>query len=143
MQEMTTKLNNANNCHHFQDSHRFPLLTSIPLTSASVVDEHATSSRLIILSFCISFCIFCIWKLLEARGTNERARLEWPVFGREKLILKTMMFRDVTTVLTERKHLKMVIRSVLDSVSLVLDRTVSEPSTLVSLLYTALNKWTG
>ena len=33
------------------------------------------------------------------------------------------MFRDVTTVLNERKHLKMVIRSVPDSISLFLDRT--------------------
>jgi hypothetical protein len=30
------------------------------------------------------------------------------VFGPEKNILKTMMFRDVTTVLNERKHLEMV-----------------------------------
>ncbi len=32
------------------------------------------------------------------------------VFGREKIILKTMMFRYVTTVLNERKHFKMVSR---------------------------------
>jgi hypothetical protein len=57
---------------------------------------------------------------LAARGTKERARLGWPVFGRENFILKTMMFRDVMTVLNERKHLKMVIRSVLDAVSLIL-----------------------
>ncbi len=60
---------------------------------------------------------------LAARGTKERARLRWPFFGREKFILKTMMFRDVTTVLNERKHLKMVIRSDSDSVSLILGRT--------------------
>ncbi len=34
-----------------------------------------------------------------------------------------MMFRAVTTVLNERAHLKMVIRSVPDSVSLSLGRT--------------------
>ncbi len=58
-----------------------------------------------------------------ARGTEERARLGWPFFGREIFILKTMMFREVTTVLNEGKHLKMVIRSVPDSVSLILGRT--------------------
>jgi hypothetical protein len=36
------------------------------------------------------------------------------VFQQEFLILKTMMFGDVMTVLNERKHLKMVINSVLD-----------------------------
>ena len=41
----------------------------------------------------------------------------------EKNILKTMMFRDEMTVLNERKHLKMVIRSVPDSVILILGRT--------------------
>ncbi len=35
---------------------------------------------------------------------------------------KNIMFRDVTTVLNERKHLKMVIRSVPDSFSLILGR---------------------
>jgi hypothetical protein len=35
-------------------------------------------------------------------------------------MLKTMMFRDVTTVLNERKHLKMVIALVPEPVSLVL-----------------------
>jgi hypothetical protein len=46
-------------------------------------------------------------------------------FWAGKNILKNMMFRDVTTVLNERKHLKMVIRSVPDSVilCLILDRT--------------------
>jgi hypothetical protein len=34
-----------------------------------------------------------------------------------------MMFFEVTTVLNERKHLEMVIRSVPDSVSLILGRT--------------------
>jgi hypothetical protein len=38
-------------------------------------------------------------------------------------ILKTVMFRDVMTVLNERKRLKMVIRSVPDAVSLILGRT--------------------
>ncbi len=60
---------------------------------------------------------------LAARGTKERARLGWPFFGRENFILKTMMFREVTTVLNEIKHLKIVIRSVPDSVSLILGRT--------------------
>ncbi len=32
---------------------------------------------------------------LAARGTEERARLGWPFFGREIFILKTMMFREV------------------------------------------------
>jgi hypothetical protein len=36
--------------------------------------------------------------------------------------LKTMIFCDVTTVLNERKHLKIAFRSVPDSVSLVLDQ---------------------
>ena len=44
------------------------------------------------------------------------------VFGLEILVLKTMMFRDLTTVLNERKHLKMLIRSVPDSVSPILGR---------------------
>ncbi len=43
-------------------------------------------------------------------------RLRWSFFGLQKFILKTMIFRDVTTVLNERKHLQMVIRSVPDSV---------------------------
>ncbi len=59
---------------------------------------------------------------LAARGTKERARLGWPFLVREKNILKNMMIRDVTTVLYERKHLKMVIRSVPDSLSLFLGR---------------------
>ncbi len=42
------------------------------------------------------------------------------VFLLEKNILKTMMFCDVTTVLNERKHLEMVIRSVPDTVKLIL-----------------------
>jgi hypothetical protein len=60
---------------------------------------------------------------LAARGTKERAQLGWPFFGREMFILKTMMFHAVTTVLNERAHLKMVIRSVPDSVSLSLGQT--------------------
>ncbi len=62
---------------------------------------------------------------LAGRGTKERARLGWPFFVRKILILKIMMFRDVTTVLNERKHVKMVIRSlrsVPDSLSLILGR---------------------
>ena len=49
------------------------------------------------------------------------------IFGSEKVILKTMMFShfsDLTTVLNERKHLKMMtIRSVPVSVSLILGQT--------------------
>jgi hypothetical protein len=44
-------------------------------------------------------------------------------FGWEIFILKTMVFREVPTILNEIKHLKMVIRSVPDSVSLILGRT--------------------
>jgi hypothetical protein len=62
-------------------------------------------------------------KLLEAQGTIERALLGWLFFGRGKNIMKTVMFRDMTTVLNESKHLEMVIRSVPDSVSLILGRT--------------------
>ncbi len=60
---------------------------------------------------------------LAARGTKERALLGWLFFLPEFFILKTIMFREVTTVLNERKHLEMVIRSVPDSVSLILGRT--------------------
>jgi hypothetical protein len=64
------------------------------------------------------------WALsqLAARGTKERARLGWPCFGQEFYILKTVMFREVTTALNERKHLKLEIRSVPDSFSLILGR---------------------
>ncbi len=44
-------------------------------------------------------------------------------FLAKKIILKAVMFHDVRTVLNERKHLKMVIRSVLDSVGIILGRT--------------------
>jgi hypothetical protein len=44
------------------------------------------------------------------------------IFGRENFTLKTMMFCDVTTVFNERKHIKMVIRSAPDPVSLILGR---------------------
>ncbi len=40
----------------------------------------------------------------------------------EIFILKTKLFREVTTVLSEIKHLKIVFRSVPDSVFLLLDR---------------------
>jgi hypothetical protein len=58
-------------------------------------------------------------KQLAALGNKQRARLGWPFFGREIFTLKTMLFRDILTVLNERKHLKMVIWSVPDSVSLI------------------------
>ncbi len=60
---------------------------------------------------------------LAARGTKERARLGWPFFGWEIFILKTVMIREVTTVLNDRTHLKMVIRSVPVPVSLILGLT--------------------
>jgi hypothetical protein len=44
------------------------------------------------------------------------------VFAGNFFLLKIMMFREATTFLNERKHLKMVIRSVPDAVSLVLGR---------------------
>jgi hypothetical protein len=56
----------------------------------------------------------------QAASGMRYARLGWPVFGREIFTLKTMMFREITTVLNERKHLKMVIMSVPDAVSLIL-----------------------
>ena len=46
--------------------------------------------------------------------------MRFRLFGREFFILKTMMFHEITTVLNGRKHLKMVIRSVPDSLSLFL-----------------------
>ncbi len=57
---------------------------------------------------------------LEALDSKSHALLRWLLFDREKCIFKTMMFRDVTTILNERTHLKMVTRSVPDSVSLIL-----------------------
>jgi hypothetical protein len=53
------------------------------------------------------------------RACMTRMAVFWP----GKKILRTMMFREVTTVLNDRKHLKMVIRSVPDAVSLILGRT--------------------
>jgi hypothetical protein len=50
-------------------------------------------------------------------------RLRRPFFGWGIFILKTMMFDDETTVLNQRKHLKMVIRSVPDSVRQILGKT--------------------
>ncbi len=60
--------------------------------------------------------------LLQAIGTKERAPTWMAVFWQGKIVLKTMVFRDAAvaaTVLIDRKHLKMVIRSVPDSVSLI------------------------
>jgi hypothetical protein len=57
---------------------------------------------------------------LAARDTKERTRLRWLLFGREIFILKTMMFREITTILNRRSYLKMVIRSVPDAVSQIL-----------------------
>ncbi len=60
---------------------------------------------------------------LAALGTKESAWLRWPFFGPENFILKTMMFREVTTVLNERTHLEMVGRSVPDDTSQILGWT--------------------
>ncbi len=45
------------------------------------------------------------------RGTEERTPTRMVLFGEGNFILKTMVFRDITTALNERKHRKMVIRS--------------------------------
>jgi hypothetical protein len=60
---------------------------------------------------------------LAGRGTEERTPTRMVLFWPDIFILKNMTFCEVTTVLNERKHLKMVIRSVPDSVSLILGRT--------------------
>jgi hypothetical protein len=68
-------------------------------------------------------------KLMSAMNTTAGGnevlksvhRLEGLSFYREKEILKTMLFRDVTSVPNERKHLTMVIRSVPNSFRLILD----------------------
>ncbi len=61
---------------------------------------------------------------LAGRGTKERTPTRMVFFCRENFILKTMMFRNVSTVLNERKDVKitMVVRSVPDSFSLILGR---------------------
>ncbi len=59
---------------------------------------------------------------LTAQDSIVRARLGF-CFWQGKNILKIMLFRDVRTVLNERKHLEMVVRSFPDYVSLILDRT--------------------
>jgi hypothetical protein len=87
-----------------------PPVCLLPLQNGTYLSKHGTD-------------VYVHVHQLAARGTKERARLEWPFFFAEKNILKTMMFRDVRTVLNEIKHLKMVIRSVPDSVSLILGRT--------------------
>ncbi len=58
-----------------------------------------------------------------ARGTEEHAPTRMTSFWLGKFNLEKMMIRDETYILNERKHLKMVIRSVSDSVSLNLDPT--------------------
>ncbi len=62
---------------------------------------------------------------LAALGTKERA--QWPFLARI-FFLRTILFREVNTVLNERKYLKMVIRSVPDA-----DGLTASP------LYTVLN----
>jgi hypothetical protein len=57
---------------------------------------------------------------LVGRGTEERTPTRMVIFLPEFFILKSTLFREVTTVLNERKQLNMVIRSVPDSLSLVL-----------------------
>jgi hypothetical protein len=61
----------------------------------------------------------------SASGTrySRACTTRMAVFLPGKFILKPIMFREVTTVLNERKHLIMVIRSVPDAVSLILGRT--------------------
>ncbi len=46
--------------------------------------------------------------------------LDGPFLAGYFFILKTIMFGDIKTILNERKHLKMVIRSVTYLVSLIL-----------------------
>jgi hypothetical protein len=55
------------------------------------------------------------------------------IFRRGKNILKTKIFRDVTTVLNERENLKIVFRSVPDSVILFLDRCYRQGLTALHL----------
>ncbi len=61
---------------------------------------------------------------LAERGTEEHTPSvtdsDGQFFGREYCILKSMMFRDETTVLNEREQFKMVDRTVPESVSLIL-----------------------
>jgi hypothetical protein len=52
--------------------------------------------------------------------------------------LKTMMLRDVTNVLNERTQLEMVIRSVPDSVGLILGRVETVEWLGLTALYHAL-----
>ncbi len=59
--------------------------------------------------------------IAASRTRYQRAcTTQMAVFCPEKNIIKKIMFRDVTTVLNERKPLKMVIRSFPDSFSLFL-----------------------
>ncbi len=62
----------------------------------------------------------CCWRQEVLKSMHDS---DGCFFGWESFILKSMMFCDITSVLNERKHLKMVTRSVLDSVSLNLDQT--------------------
>ncbi len=73
---------------------------------------------------------------LMAGDNKMYARLGWTGFGRKKNKLRTMMFRDVTTALNERKHLKNG-----NQVGLILDQTELRAS-LPSPLYTWQNKST-
>jgi hypothetical protein len=53
---------------------------------------------------------------------KEREQLEWQFFA-GKIILKIMMFHEVTTVLNEKESLEMVIWSAPDNVSIIVDQT--------------------
>ncbi len=63
------------------------------------------------------------WKVAaySARPTSASVTRK-AIFRLGKLILKTMIFCDKTTILNEKKHLNIVFRSVPDSVSFDLDR---------------------
>ncbi len=59
--------------------------------------------------------LWCCWRHGALKSVHDSDGLLF--------ILKAMMSRDITTVLNERKNLIMVIRSVPNSVSLILGRT--------------------
>jgi hypothetical protein len=112
------------------DSEAFSHLASNPI-ELSAGQFVLYRNRLCILELCIVSCSKFVIDEPAAdnrpasgtryqRACTTRMAVFWPgIF----FILKTMMFHAVTTVLNERAHLKMVIRSVADSVSLSLGRT--------------------
>ena len=76
---------------------------------------------------CITFMTLRFSSMDNATGNGTRpifSCVTWKaIFYQNFFILKTIMYHDSTTVLNERKHLKIVIRSVPDSISLFLDQT--------------------